>query len=784
MTAKRRKKNTSVRRGRKKSFRTRLWNRIQRLFLFWGILIPGFVFVVYIGYLDYSVRHLFEGKRWSIPAHVYASPTELYVGAPLKADAFEDLLQQLRYRKDRRLSTEATYFRNLNRFKVWTRPFRFWDEEQPSRGIEIDFVGGEVKSLKDIDSGKSIAILRMDPVQIDSFYPSHNEDRILARLQEAPPMLIEALLATEDRNFYQHYGVSPKAILRAVIANLRAGGVVQGGSTITQQLVKNLYLNPSRSLWRKANEAMMAVILEFHYDKDEILEAYVNEVFLGQEGRRAIHGFGLASQFYFDRSLGDLELHHIALLAGLVKGASYYNPRRSPERATRRRNLVIDLMKELGHVTPEQATRAKKMPLEVSSRGRHTTTRFPAFMDVVRHQLRVEYREEDLTSEGLQILTTLELPVQKALETNAEKTLKALEKRPKVERLQVATVVTRREGGEIAALLGGRDARFNGLNRATDIQRMIGSLVKPAVYLTALDDPERYSVVTRIDDVAVELESGGKTWAPRNFDRKEHGPVELHRALAMSYNLSAVHVGLDVGIGRVVKTLRNLGIERKIRKYPSILLGAIELSPLEVTQMYQTLAADGFRTPLRSIRAVLANDGTPLRRYPLTVRQAVDPATVFLINTLLQEVMREGSGRSVYSLLSANYAVAGKTGTTNNLRDSWAAGFSGDYLAVVWLGRDDNRSIRLTGSSGALKLWSALMREVSRQPLVLVPPDSIEWVWIDSESGLRANEACSNAVEYPFISGYAPAAVSPCMKSPLEDFGSWYEELFRVGGED
>ncbi len=775
---KRKTRNNSGKRVLKRDIRSRYWRGVPKLLIFLVLVIPLLILLLYVGYLDSTVKRLFEGKRWAIPAHVYASPVELYAGLPLTPAGFESVVQRLRYRRDPSLSTEGTYDRSGRQFRVKTRSFRFWDQAQPGHGIMVQFSNGAVQSIRELNGGRNIAILRMDPAQIGSFYPAHNEDRVLVKLDQVPKTLIQALLATEDRDFYAHHGISLKAIARAVFANIRAGSVVQGGSTITQQLAKNFYLSSDREWGRKVNEALIAIILETRYSKDEILETYLNEIFLGQEGRRAIHGFGLASRYYFDRSLGDLELHQTALLVGLVKGASYYDPRRQPERARQRRNLVIDGMVALELITPAQAESAKQKPLEVSYRGRRATTQYPAFMDLVRRQLKEQYRDEDLTSEGLQILTTLEVPVQEALEYNAARTLRDLEKSNRTSQLQIAGVVTSREGGDIVALLGGRDPRFAGLNRALDIQRLIGSLVKPAVYLTALEDSRRYNVVTELDDSGIRMQSGGKLWAPRNFDKREHGPVSLHQALTNSYNLATIRLGLDVGIGRVVKTLHNLGIERDVAKYPSILLGALELSPLEVTQMYQTLAGDGFKTPLRAIRSVIASDGTPLQRYPLTVTQTVDPAAVFLTNVLLQNVMREGTGRSVYSMIPRHYNVAGKTGTTNDLRDSWFAGFSGDYLGVVWIGRDDNKPTGLTGSSGALRVWSRLMRDASKQPVDLIPPESIEWVWIDRKSGLRADEGCKNAVEYPFISGSAPDAVAPCVNMSKEESKPWYEDWF------
>ncbi len=761
-----------------KKTKSRYWRGYPKFVFIWILVTISFVALTYIGYLDYTVRDLFEGKRWSLPARVYAKPTEIYVGVNIGSDRFKKLLGQLRYRKDPDLAAEGTYLQSGRRFMVKTRSFRFWDKQQESRVAQINFSSRGVVAMRDLKNSKDLAILRMDPVQIGSFNPSHNEDRILVRLDQVPKQLIDALLATEDRDFYDHFGVSLRGVARALWANIRAGGVVQGGSTITQQLVKNFYLNSERSLWRKINEAVMAVILELRYSKDEILEAYLNEIYLGQEGARAIHGFGLASRFYFDRSLADLKLQHTALLVALLRGASYYDPRRSPDRAKKRRNQVIDKMRSQDFITPQQVSAAKSKDLDVSRRGRRVTTRYPAFMNLVRRQLKEQYPYEDLTSEGLTILTTLDLSVQQTLEASAEKTIKQLEKRKNVNKLQIATVVTQREGGEIVALLGGRDARFAGLNRAVDIRRMIGSLAKPAVYLTALNKPRDYTIVTPLDDSTIRMKTGGQVWSPKNFDRKEHGRVPLHKALAKSYNLATVRLGMDLGVAHVIKTLENMGIQSEINRYPSILLGAIELSPLEVTQMYQTLAGDGFMTPLRAIRSVIAHDGTPLQRYPLTIRQTIDPGAVFLTNAILQEVMRNGTGKSVYSVLPDNHNVAGKTGTTNGLRDSWFAGFTGDYLSVVWIGRDDNKPMGLTGSSGALKVWTKLMSKVSARPLDLIPPDTIEWVLIDQQSGLRANNSCHDAVEYPFIRGSAPLDSAPCIGWQQREFDGWYEDWF------
>lgn len=733
------------------------------------VLLAGFAVFSYVGYLDYNVREQFEGKRWAIPARVYASPVELYAGAPYTTKNFEDLLIQLHYRQDEQLNGEGSYSIKPGQINVRTRGFNFGDTVQESRKISVNFSAGAISSIIDTGNNSEMAIVRMDPVQIGSFYPTRKEDRILIKLDETPQFLLQGLFSTEDRDFYNHYGLSPKGILRAMWTNAKAGGFVAGGSTITQQLVKNFFLTNERSLKRKVNEALMAFILEYRYSKNEILEAYLNEIFLGQDGASAVHGFGLASEFYFGQSLKTLNLPQLATLVALVRGPSQYDPRKNPEMVIERRNLVLDSMREEGYLTEQQAADAKKEALEVATVTHRSANRYPDFIDLVKRQLKQEYKEEDLTSEGLRIVTTLDTRIQDVLELTITNKLKQLEKSPKSNDLESAAIVTRRDSGEIVALAGGRNSAETGFNRALDAVRPIGSLIKPVVYLTALEYPDRYTITTPVSDTALEIEAEkGKTWSPDNFDNREHGSVALHTALANSYNMATVRIGMDIGLAKVAKTLKNMGVSRPVDLYPSFLLGASPLTPLEVTQLYQTLAGDGFATPLRSIRAVNAADGKALQSYPLTVRQATDPAATFITNTILQEVMRSGTGHSAYNYMPAEMALVGKTGTTNQLRDSWFAGFSGDFLSVVWVGRDDNKSTGLTGGGGALQIWADMMRQVSKKPVVLVPPDNVEMKWIDA-NGQMTNENCPGAHLYPFVENSGPSQFAECGGGDAED---------------
>jgi penicillin-binding protein 1B len=720
---------------------------------------------IYAATLAKTVRVRFEGQKWALPARVYARPLELYSGSTVTRAQLLDELQRLGYHKVAAADSTGSWSENQGWITLESRPFSFWDGAEPARHLRIRIDGKGVKEIRDARTNGHLAIVRLEPLEIGSIHPIHAEDRVLVRGDEVPAMLQRALLAVEDQQFYTHFGVSPKSIMRAVIANVRAGRTVQGGSTLTQQLVKNFFLTPERSLKRKLEEAAMALVVEAHYSKDEILNAYINEIFLGQDGDRAIHGFGLASYFYFNMPLAELDLPRIALLVGMIKGPSYYNPRRNPERALERRNLVLSMLEQEGVVSAAEAHAARQQPLGVTATGRRGRSAYPAFLDLVRRQLHRDYREQDLVSDGLRIFTTLNPWAQHQAEQALANRLAALEKNYRIDNgvLQGAIVIVNSQDGEVLAIVGGREADFAGFNRALDALRPIGSLVKPAVYLTALQEPQRFALSTLIDDVAVSIRGDdGKVWSPKNYDKKEHGRVSLQLALAKSYNLATVRLGQQVGVERVVQTLRALGITQRIDPYPSLFLGSLSLSPLEVAQMYQTLASGGFRSPLRSIREVLNTEGRPPQRYPLTVQTASPAAPAYLVNKAMQNVVEIGTARYLNTLFSADLGLAGKTGTTDNLRDSWFAGFSSDLVAVVWVGRDDNQPARLSGSSGALRVWGDLMKNLNPQSLQLMPPDSIETRRIDPATGLLADAACTNAADMPFVRGYGPERHAPC----------------------
>ncbi len=741
-------------------------------------------FTAWVLALDRDVRLRFAGARWALPAQVYAAPMLVYPGLNLGRKGFVREIERLGYRPVPLLGGAGTYTTKAGTVTLHTRPFMFWDGLQPGARVEIDFGDKQVEELFDRDAKEGRTLLRLDPMLIGSIYPIAGEDRALVRLDEVPPLLPAALIHIEDRHFEDHFGLDPKAILRAAWANLRARRMVQGGSTITQQLVRNFFLTLDRTWARKITEAFMAILLEAHYSKQEILEAYLNEVHLGQDGGRAIHGFGLASQFYFNKPLPELQPQEVALLVALVKGPSFYNPRRNPLRALERRNLVLGLLMQAGYISEQEHAVAIKRPLGIVGGATGGMVQYPAFVDLVKRQLVGQYAEADLTNEGLRIFTTLDPRAQELLEKRLVDGLPALEKGRKLKAgtLEGAGVITSVEDGKVLALVGGREVRFPGFNRALDARRPIGSLAKPFVYLAALMQPQRYGLGTILQDEPIELKlPHGATWAPQNYDKTAHGPVPLFMALAQSYNLATVHLGLDVGVNNVREIFRAAGMLEEPPALPSLLLGAVELAPLEVAQLYNTLAAAGYRAPLLAIREVMTREGKPLTRYTLRVRQALPEVPVFLLNWGLEQVMLNGTGASVYAYVPPDLRLAGKTGTTDELRDSWFAGYGEDRSIVIWVGRDDNQPAGLTGASGALQIWAPLVRDLGVKGFNPEVPAGIESVLTDPESGLRADEACGSAVAIPYAEGHAPEEYSSCASwsAPF----NWFKRIIRPRAE-
>ncbi len=720
--------------------------------------------------LDQQIRSRFAGARWALPAQIYAAPLELYPGLQLSKYQLIEELERLGYRRHPRAQlTQGRYSQQRDHIEIQTRPFVFSDGPQASRRLVLEFGARGLDEV--LEDDQSVSLVRLDPLLIGSIYPRHGEDRVLVNLSEVPALLPHGLVQTEDQRFYSHFGLDPRAIVRATVVNIRAGRVVQGGSTLTQQLVKNFFLHNQRNFSRKFSEAILSLLLEVHYEKNAILEAYLNEVYLGQDGQRAIHGFGLASEFYFHKPLAELGVAEIATLVGMVKGPSYYNPRRHPERARERRNLVLAQWRDAELIDEQAFTTAQASDVTTTGQRHNASRRYPAFVQQVHRELARDYPDDVLTAEGLRIYTSLAPHVQAAAETAVVEGLDSIEASRGLSTLQAAAVVASVTDGSILALVGSRTPGDAGFNRALDARRPIGSTIKPVVYLAALQQSERYQLTSPIADEPVRLEMpNGSVWEPENYDKDAHGEVPLFQALSQSYNLATVNLGLQVGLPEVIETLHGLGVEDQVPELPSLLLGAWDRSPLQLTQIYAALASGGYAQKLISIRAVQTREGQLVKRYPLELGDPLPADAVALLNWAMQQAARHGTGRGIYRQLDPSLQIAGKTGTSDDLRDSWFAGFGSNYLGVVWVGHDDNDVTQLTGATGALPVWARMMRMAGLQGLSSRRQSGLEWVPVDTQSWLPGDDNCSDVLRVPYIAGTVPQEQAPCARSGWNKF--------------
>ncbi len=727
----------------------------RRRYLGVSLLLIAGGLLLYIAYLNHLVDARFEGDTWALPSRVYARALELYPGLGLGREALEYELGLSSYLRVDREPLPGQYRRLGASIELHTRPFHFSDQAQDERVVQVFFDTGKVAALVDNASGAELSLFRLPPVVIGSYYPDSGEDRLLLDESEVPAQLVQTLIAVEDRRFYRHAGISPRAIGRALIANIRAGRTVQGGSTLTQQLAKNLFLTPERTLLRKFNEACMALLLELRFTKQAILTAYVNEVFLLQQNRIAIHGFARASRMLFRRSVDHLEPQQLALLVGMVKGPTRFNPFTRPAAALERRNLVLDIMHAQGIIGDDVHRDALAAPLGIVDRLPGVNP-FPAYLDLVKRQLQSSYSSEELAARGMRIFTAFDPQVQRGLELGLARGLARFDQ----PELQAAVVIADYLSGDILALVGDRETDYPGFNRALMAQRPIGSLIKPLLLYSLLQGGQ--TLASSVVDEPIRIQqSDGKIWQPGNYDRELHGRMTLYEAFVQSYNLPFVHLGVDGGLEVLAQNLDKLTLLKHDVIYPSMLLGTTEMSSFEVAQMFQAIANNGYFTPLTTIRSVSDQHRQTLKRVPLESFKLFDQARMIQVQRAMIGVTESGTARYLAERFPGR-TLAGKTGTTDEARDSWFAGFSRRLLAVVWLGRDDNQPIRLTGSSGALRVWADIMAGQVFESFGLSRDDRLSWRRIDPRDGGIVRQSCANGVLLPFPEDRVPRKRSQC----------------------
>ncbi len=741
-----------------------------------GIGLP--VFLV----LDRQVRKEFDELAWQVPTRVYARPLRLVPGDRLDSATLELELAVAGYRNDAAGDLPGTYSRDGLRFNIGTRAFTDLDGPVPAQRLQVVLGDGEVRSLRDRRGERALDEARIDPARIATLYGAVQEERRLVRLEEVPSLLVTGLQAVEDRNFKSHMGIDPWGVMRAMWVNVREGEIEQGASTLTQQLVRSLFLTRDRSFRRKAKEAGYAVVIELRYDKRRILEAYFNQVYLGQQGSQAIHGFAAGSEFWFGRELSSLRTQEMALLVGMIQGPSVFDPRRHPEAARKRRDLVLSVWEELALIDSAEAERARESPLGVSSKPGVASNRNPAFMDLVRRQLARDYPADALKGAGLSVMTTLSPSAQLLSERAVSSTLKQVQRKDGPE-LQSGMVVTDTATGEVLAMVGNKAIDQPGFNRALEAQRPVGSLLKPMVYLLALAQPGRWSLATPVSDAPVDITlPNGRSWKPGNSDGRSHGTIPVVDALAQSYNQATVRVGMEVGPERLSELLKVLAGLRA-EPNPSLILGSVDLSPYAMAQVYQFLASGGEVQPLRAVRGVLDPKGAAINRYDFATdpAQEGDSIAARLVTLALQEAVTRGTGRALLADGLGDLHAAGKTGTSNDSRDSWFAGYTGDHLAVVWVGNDRNEPTGLYGATGAMKVWSALFAKLPSAPLD-VGSEGLEFAHVSPYRFATTDAGCSGARRYAFVAGFLPTEHAGCGASPYEGEGGW-RDWFRFGDD-
>lgn len=689
------------------------------------------ILLAYGVYLDQKIRSRIDGKVWQLPAAVYGQMVNLEPDMPYSQKDMVRLLEATQYRQVSKITRPGEFIVQGKSIDLLRRPFDFPDSKEGQIHARLTFDGSNLTEIKNMETGRDFGFFRLDPRLITMLSSPNSEQRLFVARSGFPELLVDTLIATEDRHFYEHDGISFYSMGRAALANLTAGRTVQGASTLTQQLVKNLFLSSERSYWRKINEAYMALIMDARYSKDRILELYLNEVYLGQAGNDQIRGFPLASLYYFGRPVEELSLDQQALLVGMVKGASLYNPWRNPKLALERRNLVLRLLQEQKIIDQNLYNMLSARPLGVQPRGGVISPQ-PAFMQMVRQELQSKLGDRVKDLSGVKIFTTFDSIAQDAAERAAKEGIPLLKKQRRLDDLETAIVVVDKNTGEVRAMVGGANPDFAGYNRAMQARRSIGSLAKPATYLTALSQPDTYRLNTWIADAPITLRlSNGQTWSPQNDNRQFTGQVMLVDALTCSMNVPTVNLGMALGLKNVSETWAKLGVpQEQLSAVPAMLLGALNLTPIEVAQAFQTIANGGDRATLSVLRSVISGDGKTLyQSYPQAER-TVPAQAAYLTLYAMQQVVARGTGRA----LSARFPqlhLAGKTGTTNNQVDTWFAGIDGREVVITWVGRDNNQPTKLYGSSGAMSIYQRYLSNQSPVPLELTVPEDITTLGID-----------------------------------------------------
>lgn len=700
------------------------------------------------------------------PSRLYARPLELTVGEPFRPDAVVADLQAQGYRElegGGGLPPGTFRQRDGGSLSVHLRRYPTPLGFAGNRVLQIEHNGRRVRRL--VYGEREVPRVLLEPVLLASYFGPDLQERRPVRLADMPEELIWAVLAAEDENFFSHGGLSVTGIARAAWVNLRGGTVRQGGSTLTQQLVKNLYLTHERTLSRKVREAVLALLLELRYTKEEILQAYLNEIYMGASNGVSLMGVGSAARAYFGKQVGELTLGEAATLGGVIQSPANTMPTARPEAARERRDWVLDRMVEEGFLEAERAAAAKEREVEVHPVP-VVRRRAPWFADQAAREAAERFGLESLDDAGYLLLSTLDAHDQReareAVAWGVEALEEGWERRRKAQgaELQAALVSLDPETGGIRAYVGGRSYEGSQFDRAGRALRQTGSAFKPVVYAAAFEDDLAYPAAF-VEDAPLTVRQASGPWSPQNSDDTFHGWVTVRTAVEESLNVATARMALQVGLERVVEMARDLGVETPMQPVPAIALGAFEVTPLQLATVYATFAAGGERPPVHALDAVLDPRGRAVDGEELPEpERVISPETAYLITSVLQGVLDRGTGVSARRQ-GVRGPLAGKTGTSNDRRDSWFSGYSPHRVSTVWVGYDDNRATSLSGARAALPIWSRFTMAVVPRggyPVFSQPP-GIATAVIDPTTGLLATDDCPVTLTEVYPAGDVPTEV-------------------------
>lgn len=767
----------------------------------WAIVVLLFVFAV-LGYDWFRLSSLssfrYSGQGWKFPTNVYADWLELRTGMPLDASDLRQALEAARYRRTTGKPYAPGQYRTQGSiFEIYLRPFAYPDRAEPGAQTLVEIRDGQVASIGNgFGQPTPRGLLRIDPQLLAQFSDQERERRSFLPLASIPRHVALAAVASEDRRFFSHMGLDLLGIGRATARNMRAGTLVEGGSTISQQLAKNVFLSRQRTFTRKLHEALLAILIEIRYSKEQILEFYLNQIYLGQRGSWSICGVEEGALFYFNKHASELTLGEGALLAGIIPSPNRMSPYHDPDLAIGRRNEVLDDMVACGFISKAEMQRARRIPLHFAPNPA-PTTRAPYFVDYVREVLSKDISEADLSTRGLSVFTTLDARLEETAERCVREGAREADARSPVsgagrDPAQAALLAIEPQNGAIRALVGGRDYRASPFNRAVESRRQPGSAFKPFVYIAALDTPfsgrrPPLTAATLLDDVPDSFPTPQGPYAPHNYENTYMGRVTAARALARSLNVATVRLELMVGIPKVIEMAHALGVQSRLREYASLALGAAEVTPLELTTAYATLANGGVAVKPIAVRAVLDRGGNLIWTPRRESRRVIRPETAYMATTLLEGPVIYGTAASIRSEFGFTRPAAGKTGTTDDENDAWFVGYTPDLVAGVWVGCDRHRKLGLSGTQAAVPIWARFMEFAHRGKPVrdfLAPPGVVD-VWIDADTGFRAGADCPHVMRESFIPTTEPRQV--CM---VEHGTSWFgaEEdstgTLPIGGPD